>query len=100
MIGLEENFRKWLSENRKDSTIDTYIRRIITLCKKNFVQENFHFNNNYLGFLAENLMPLLIKSYELSNKEYYIDRVTIWHALDYFSRIFEAINTSRHLNNN
>lgn len=100
MIDLEENFRKWLSEKHKSSTVNAYIRRIIAVYKKNFVQENFHFSNNYLGILTENLMPLLVKSYEFSNKEYYIDRVTIWHALDYFSRIFEAINTSKHLNNN
>ena len=100
MTDLKENFRKWLSEKHKDSTVNTYIRRIIAVYKKNFVQENFHFSNNYLGILTENLIPLLVKSYEFSNKEYYIDRVTIWHALDYFSRIFEAINTSKHLNNN
>lgn len=87
MIDLEENFRKWLSEKHKSSTVNAYIRRIIAVYKKNFVQENFHFSNNYLGILTENLMPLLVKSYEFSNKEYYIDRVTIWHALDYFSRI-------------
>ena len=100
MTDLKENFRKWLSKKHKDSTVNTYIRRIIAVYKKNFVQENFHFSNNYLGILTENLIPLLVKSYEFSNKEYYIDRVTIWHALDYFSRIFEAINTSKHLNNN
>ena len=42
MTDLKENFRKWLSEKHKDSTVNTYI----AVYKKNFVQENFHFSNN------------------------------------------------------
>lgn len=41
--------------------------------------------------LTINIIPLLVQYYELANKEYYLDRVTILQALEYFNTISDNI---------
>lgn len=41
--------------------------------------------------LSENILSLLNKYYELSNKDYYVDRVTIIYALEYFNKISDFL---------
>ncbi len=86
MTDLRQDFRNWLVNIKeyKESTADTYIRLINNICK-NDLDNNWH-------DLSENIIPLLIKYHELANKEYYIDRVTIWHTLDYFLQLDTLLN--------
>lgn len=41
--------------------------------------------------LSKNILSLLGKYYELGNKDYYVDRVTIIHALEYFDKISDFL---------
>lgn len=41
--------------------------------------------------ISENILSLLNKYYELSNKDYYVDRVTIIYALEYFNKISDFL---------
>ncbi len=95
MSTLKEEFKNWLvKQGYKERTSTSYIQCVTNAYKKNFISVQ----NKDWGILSENLLPLLVKYYELSNKEYYIDRVTIYHALDYFSQIANFINTAKQLN--
>ena len=100
MANIEDDFGKWLIDTKKvkNNTASTYIRNIVSIYKKNFDIQKYHLDNNDWENLSENLLPLLVKYYELSNKEYFVDRVTIWHALDYFAKVIGFINDTKYLN--
>ena len=81
MNDIKLQFREWLKQQSfKDSTIGVFIRTLNKLTNKNW------------RLLQDNILPYMVKYYELANKEYFLDRVTIWQALDYFSRISESFN--------
>lgn len=89
MRDLRADFRNWLTEQEgkyKPSTIDDYVRRINKISNKDW------------GNLSENILPELAKYYEYSNKEYYLDRVTIGYALEYFAKISEFIYPNNNVN--
>ena len=80
MADIKENFKKWLvAQGNKSGTITSYLSRLQKVSDKDW--------NN----LTNNIIPLLVKYYELANKGYYLDRVTILHALEYFNRISDHI---------
>ncbi|MBO5039030.1 MAG: hypothetical protein J6C85_06230 [Alphaproteobacteria bacterium] len=80
MANLKENFKKWLfQQGTKPGTITSYLSRLQKIADKDW--------NN----LTSNIIPFLVKYYELANKEYYLDRVTILYALEYFNTISDNI---------
>jgi hypothetical protein len=80
MADIKENFKKWMvAQGNKAGTITSYLSRLQKISDKDW--------NN----LTSNIIPFLVKYYELSNKGYYLDRVTILHALEYFNRISDRI---------
>ena len=80
MADLKENFKKWLfQQGTKPGTITSYLSRLQKIADKDW--------NN----LTSNIIPFLVKYYELANKEYYLDRVTILQALEYFNTISDNI---------
>lgn len=99
MTDLRKDFKNWLIniQNYKERTADIYIRQTVVAYKKNFNKKHFYLNKNDWSVLSENLLPLLVKYYELSNKEYFVDRVTILHALDYLYKVTQFINSSKAL---
>ena len=80
MSDLKQKFRDWLiQQGNKSGTITSYLSRLQKISDKDW--DN----------LTSNIIPFLVKYYELANKEYYLDRVTILHALEYFSKISDNI---------
>ena len=80
MEDLKQKFRDWLiQQGNKSGTITSYLSRLQKISDKDW--DN----------LTSNIIPFLVKYYELANKEYYLDRVTILHALEYFSKISDNI---------
>lgn len=90
MTDLKEDFKKWLVDTKKvkNNTANTYISHIVSAYKKNFDSSDWK-------SLSENIIPLLVKYCELAHKEYFIDRITIWHALDYFAEVIGFINSTK-----
>lgn len=94
MRQLKADFKDWLTKQRlsdektkyKPKTIDDYISRINKISGRNWEH------------LSENLLPALAKYYEYSNKEYYLDRITVWYALNYFDKILKFINPINNIN--
>lgn len=59
MANLKENFKKWLfQQGTKPGTITSYLSRLQKIANKDW--------NN----LTSNIIPFLVKYYELANKEY------------------------------
>ena len=80
MADLKDNFREWLiQQGTKPGTITSYLSRLQKLSHQNW------------DMLTINIIPLLVQYYELANKEYYLDRVTILQALEYFNTISDNI---------
>lgn len=80
MEDLKQKFRDWLiQQGNKSGTITSYLSRLQKISDKDW--DN----------LTSSIIPFLVKYYELANKEYYLDRVTILHALEYFSKISDNI---------
>lgn len=81
MNDLKTDFRNWLIEQDvKERTVVTYLRRVQKLSK----------DTNW-DFLTVNAIPLLAEYLEYANKEYFLDRITIWRALEYFDKISDII---------
>ncbi len=99
MVDLKTDFRNWLVNVKKlkQPTAQVYVGQLTNIYKENFSKNDFYLTAHDWNILNENLLPLLIKYYEFSNKEYFLDRVTIWHALDYFSQVIGYINSSKQL---
>lgn len=80
MADLKDNFREWLiQQGAKPGTITSYLSRLQKISHQNW------------DMLTINIIPLLVQYYELANKEYYLDRVTILQALEYFNTISDNI---------
>ena len=85
MSDIKSDFKKWLQEHFNKSTAYSYY---------GLVQKIF---NNNLGIsqdwqqYSESIMPLLARYFEFANREYKLDRITIWYALDYFDKILQFI---------
>ena len=80
MEDLKQKFKDWLiQQGNKSGTITSYLSRLQKISDKDW--DN----------LTSNIIPFLVKYYELANKEYYLGRVTILHALEYFSKISDSI---------
>ncbi len=95
MNKIKEKFEEWLlkqglAEKTKSgrlSTIYNYTNTIDKICKKSFKI------NDEVGwhYLAENIYQELARFYELSNKDYFLDAITIRYALFYFQKVSNFI---------
>jgi len=82
---LKEEFKKWLEQqNYKPSVVRDYIYHIQCMVKDLTEADWSKF--------SDNVIPLLTAFYEIANKEYYLDRVTAWYALDYFDKISQNMH--------
>lgn len=85
-MDIKSKFRNWLVEqDLKPGTINSYLSRLKKI------------SNNNWDMLTINIIPLLVKYYELSNKEYYIDRVTILNAVEYLKKISDYIYSNTNI---
>ena len=85
-MDIKNKFRNWLVEqDLKPGTINSYLSRLKKI------------SNNNWDMLTINIIPLLVKYYELSNKEYYIDRVTILNAVEYLKKISDYIYSNTNI---
>ena len=88
MADLKENFKKWLlQQGTKSGTITSYLSRLQKISHKDW--DN----------LTSNIIPFLVKYYELANKEYYLDCITILQALKYFNTISDNIYKNTNVTN-
>ena len=88
MADLIENFKKWLlQQGTKSGTITSYLSRLQKISHKDW--DN----------LTSNIIPFLVKYYELANKEYYLDCITILQALKYFNTISDNIYKNTNVTN-
>ena len=83
---LKEEFKKWLEQqNYKPSVVRDYIYHIQHMV-------NDLAKSDWKDFSDNVVIPLLATFYEIANKEYYLDRVTAWYALDYFDKISQNMH--------
>lgn len=85
MDDLKIGFKKWLQENFSKSTAYASFSLVQKIFDKNFE------NSENWKEQSEIVMPLLARYFEFANREYYLDRVTVWYALDYFDELTEFI---------
>ncbi|MBR1373226.1 hypothetical protein IJ556_02090 [bacterium] len=85
MSDIKTDFRKWLQNNFNKSTAYSYYAVVQKIFDKNFGSQT-----DWSQYFNE-IMPLLARYFEFANREYYLDRVTIWYALDYFDEIAQFI---------
>lgn len=85
MNDLKIGFKKWLQENFSKSTAYGSFSLVQKIFDKNFE------NSENWQEQSESIMPLLARYFEFANREYYLDRVTVWYALDYFDELTEFI---------
>lgn len=85
MSDIKTDFREWLQNNFSKSTAYSYYAVVQKIFDKNFG------NNKDWQQYSENIIPLLARYFEFANREYKLDRVTIWYALDYFDKIASFI---------
>lgn len=85
MRDIKSDFKKWLQEHFSKSTAYRYYGLI-----QNIFDKNFGDNKDWQQYY-QYIMPLLVRYFEFANREYYLDRVTIWYALDYFKKIDDYI---------
>lgn len=87
MNDIKSDFKKWLQGHFSKSTAYRYYGFI-----QNIFDKNFGDNKDWQQY-SQNVMPLLVRYFEFANREYYLDRVTIWYALDYFNKIADYIQS-------
>ena len=87
MSDIKSDFKKWLQEHFSKSTAYRYYGLI-----QNIFDKNFGDNKDWQQYY-QYIMPLLVRYFEFANREYYLDRVTIWYALDYFKKIDDYIQS-------
>lgn len=87
MSDIKSDFREWLQERFSKSTAYSYYGLVQKIFDKNFGD-----NNDWQQY-SQYIMPLLVRYFEFANREYYLDRVTIWYALDYFKKIDDYIQS-------
>ena len=85
MSDIKSGFREWLQERFSKSTAYSYYGLVQKIFDKNFGD-----NKDWQQY-SQYIMPLLVRYFEFANREYYLDRVTIWYALDYFKKIADYI---------
>ena len=85
MRDIKSDFKKWLQEHFSKSTAYRYYALV-----QNIFDKNFGDNKDWQQYY-QYIMPLLVRYFEFANREYYLDRVTIWYALDYFKKIDDYI---------
>ena len=81
MSDIKSGFREWLQERFSKSTAYSYYGLVQKIFDKNFGD-----NKDWQQY-SQYIMTLLVRYFEFANREYYLDRVTIWYALDYFKKI-------------
>lgn len=85
MSDIKTVFREWLQKNFSKSTASSYYSLVQKIFDKNFgIRQDWQRH-------SENIMPLLARYFEFANREYKLDRITIWYALDYFDNILKFI---------
>ncbi len=95
MNEIKEQFKDWLlkqglaerTKSGNPSTVYDYIKSINKVCLKSF-------NSNEKEIwreLSENTYPVLVKYFELSNKEYFFDAISIRYGLFYLREITNFI---------
>lgn len=87
MSDIKSGFREWLQERFSKSTAYSYYGLVQKIFDKNFGD-----NKDWQQY-SQYIMPLLVRYFEFANREYYLDRVTIWYALDYFKKIDDYIQS-------
>lgn len=87
MSDIKSDFREWLQERFSKSTAYSYYGLVQKIFDKNFG------DNKDCQQYSQYIMPLLVRYFEFANREYYLDRVTIWYALDYFKKIDDYIQS-------
>ncbi len=87
MSDIKSDFREWLQKNFSKSTASSYYGLVQKIFNKNFGD-----NQDWQQY-SQSIMPLLVRYFEFANREYYLDRVTIWYALDYFKKIVGYIQS-------
>ena len=85
MNDIKTEFKQWLQKNFSKSTAYSYY----ALMQKIF-DKNFDDSQNWQKH-SESIIPLLARYFEFANREYKLDRITIWYALDYFKKIASYI---------
>ena len=85
MSDIKSDFKKWLQEHFNKSTAYSYYGLVQKIFNKNFgISQDWQ-------LYSDSIMPLLARYFEFANREYKLDRVTIWYALDYFDEILKFI---------
>ncbi len=92
---IKNDFKDWLLKQKLNpKTVSAYVRSIQKISDRYFPEAN----KNNLDALTENIIPLLIKYQELSNREYYLDRITIGRAVKYFDTIWNTLFYKTNIN--
>ena len=89
MSDIKSDFREWLQKNFSKSTASSYYGLVQKIFNKNFGD-----NQDWQKY-SQSIMPLLVRYFEFANREYYLDRITIWYALHYFDEIAQFIYPKR-----
>ena len=85
MNDIKTDFREWLQNNFSKSTASSYYGLVQKIFDKNF-DDSHNWQKH-----SENIIPLLARYFEFANREYKLDCITIWYALDYFDEILKFI---------
>lgn len=95
MNEIKEQFKDWLlkqglaerTKSGNPSTVYDYIKSINKVCLKFFNSDE----KKVWQELSENIYPVLVKYFELSNKEYFFDAISIQYGLFYLREITNFI---------
>ena len=85
MTDIKTDFKAWLQEHFSQSAASGYYSSV-----KKVFDEHFDDNQDWQQH-SKSILPLLARYFEFANREYLLDRVTIWYALDYFKKITDFI---------
>lgn len=100
MNEMMDRFQTWLlkqglaekTKSGKLGTVATYIDSINRICKERF-SEDFNKKNPDKSWqlLSAEVISTAAKYQELSHKDYMLDNVVVWYAIDYFEKIINFI---------
>ena len=90
----KEQFKKWLiantdAESKHKASVNNYLKKIDEICQETF--PNMHDLQDAWNRLSDLIIPVLAKYYERANKEYKLDRITIWDAIGYYKKIISPM---------
>lgn len=100
MDAMKLKFEKWLqkqglaekTKSGKLGTIATYIDAINGICKERFPKDFNRYNpDKSWQLLSEEVVSVAAKYQELSHKDYMLDNVIVWYAIDYFEKVLKFI---------